>query len=147
MTTPGSANALSVSRRHWLRVASDATTPEEQARAAERLCRDLDAGLSRWIGVGGYRTLQDRALREVSVAHPAMAQLSFDDNGLRDALNAVREHGAEDVAEGMMAFAACLIELLGRIIGAEMALRLVEHSGYRAHAEPEGSTTEGSRND
>jgi hypothetical protein len=128
-------------------VTSDATTPEEQARAAERLCRELDAGLSRWIGVGGYRTLQDRALREVIVAHPALAMLSFDDNGLTNALNAVREHGVEDVAEGMVALAACLIELLGRIIGAEMAIRLVEHSGDRAHAAPEASTTEVSRND
>ena len=41
---------------------------------------------------------------------------------------AVRTHGATEVAAGMVALVAGLGELLGRIIGEEMALRLVEQT-------------------
>lgn len=135
MTAPGSPAALSVSRRHWLRVAGTAKTDEEVAAAADRLCLQLHAGLSRWIGVEGYRTLQDRALREVIAEHPALSELSFGGDDVVITLEAVREHGAKEVANGMVAFVARVIELLGRIIGDEMALRLVEHWGDRARDE------------
>jgi hypothetical protein len=46
----------------------------------------------------------------------------------------VRAPAATAVAEGIVAVVAHVIELLGRIIGAEMALRLVEHLGDRARA-------------
>jgi len=48
---------------------------------------------------------------------------------------AVRTHGAADVAAGMVALVAGLVELLGRIIGEDMALRLVEQTGVQTHRE------------
>ena len=44
---------------------------------------------------------------------------------------AVRAHGAAEVAAGMVALVATLIDLLGRIIGEEMAVRLVEETACR----------------
>ena len=41
----------------------------------------------------------------------------------------MRAHSAAEVAAGMVALVAALIELLGRIIGEEMAVRLVEQTG------------------
>lgn len=135
MTTQGSAAALSVSRRHWTQVAGAANTPGEIADAVGRLSAQLHTGMGRWIGVEGYTALQERAMREVRDAHPALATVTFG-NSDRDATErAVREHGAEPVTEGIIALVACVIELLGRIIGVEMALRLVEHLGDRARAE------------
>jgi hypothetical protein len=44
-------------------------------------------------------------------------------------VSAVRTHGAPKVAAGMITVIATLIELLGRIIGEDMAVRLVEQTG------------------
>lgn len=127
--------AVSVSRRHWQRVAGQATSPEDVAAAADRMCLQLENGLSRWIGVEGYKTLHDRAIHDVVEHHPALAKLSFGAHDEKANLAAVKEHGADEVADGMVALVAAVIELLGRIIGVDMALRLVEHWGDRARAE------------
>lgn len=124
--------AVSVSRRHWERIASGASGAEAIAAAADRMCLQLENGLSRWIGVEGYRSLQDRAVHEVVDQYPALRKLSFAARDEAANLAAVKAHGAEEVADGMVAFVAAVIELLGRIIGPDMALRLVEHWGDRA---------------
>ena len=134
VTVPTNAAAIAVARRHWNSVAGSASTDEEVA-AADRLCLELHKGLSRWIGVEGYRTLQDRALQEIIAEHPALGKLSFGGNDETANLLAVRESGRKEVADGMVALVALVVELLGRIIGIEMALRLVEHWGDRARAE------------
>jgi hypothetical protein len=48
---------------------------------------------------------------------------------------AVRAHGADKVAAGLVALVAALIELLGHVVGEDMAVRLVEQSVYLAHPE------------
>lgn len=124
--------AVGVARRQWEHAAGNASGPDEVAAAADRLCLQLENGLCRWIGVEGYRSLHDRAIREVVNHHPALARLSFAARDEAANLAAAKAHGAEEVAEGMVAFVGAVIELLGRIIGPDMALRLVEHWGYRA---------------
>jgi hypothetical protein len=99
------------------------------------MCTQLRLGLGRWIGVTGYRALLDRALGLVRPEHPALEGLSC--HGAEEPLvaAAMREHGAAEVAAGMMAVVAVLIDLLGRIIGEEMALRLVEQTGTERGSE------------
>lgn len=126
--------AVSVAGRHWERVAGTASSSEDVAAAADRLCLQLEQGLSRWIGVEGFRTLQDRAVHEVIDRHPALARLSFASRDEAANLAAVKAHGADELAAGMVAFVAAVIELLGRIIGTDMALRLIEHWGDRARS-------------
>ena len=125
----GSPAATEVARRHWARAAGDTNMLEEVAAAAERMCTELRAGLGRWIGAGGYRALFDRALGLVQAEHPALSGVSF--RGGDDPLTtaAVRARGAGEVAAGLVAMVAVLIELLGRIIGEELAVRLVEQIG------------------
>jgi hypothetical protein len=48
---------------------------------------------------------------------------------------AVRIHGAAEVAAGMVALVAVLVDLLGRIIGEDMAGRLVEETGVQTGKE------------
>lgn len=95
----------------------------------------MHTGMSRWIGSDGYTTLQERAMREVRAEHPALATVSFRIGDGEATARAVHDHGAEQVTEGIIALVARVIELLGNIIGVEMALRLVEHWGDRARAE------------
>jgi len=126
--TKGSVAATDAARGLWARAAGSAGAPEEIAVAAERLCTGLRAGLGRWIGAEGYRALLDRALGLVRAKHPVLDGLSClgGDEPLTAA--AVRAHGAAEVAAGMEALVAALIELLGRIIGEDMAVRLVEQA-------------------
>jgi hypothetical protein len=116
-------------------VAGNASEAEEVAKATERMCIQLRLGLGRWIGVMGYRALLDRSIGLARAEHPALGGLSCHGEEEPAVTAAVRAHGAAKVAAGMMAVVAVLIDLLGRIIGEEMALRLVEQTGMERGSE------------
>jgi hypothetical protein len=117
-----------VARLLWARAAGNASTPIEVAEAAERVCIQLRAGLGRWVGATGYRALLDRALVRARAEHPAVGGLSCHGGEESTIASAVEERGAAEVEAGMVAVVAELTDLLGRIIGEEMALRLVEQT-------------------
>ena len=123
----------------WSRVAGNASETQEVAKAAELMYTRLRLGLGRWIGVMGYRALLDRALGPARAEHPALAGLSCHGGEEPEVAAAVRAHGAAEVAAGMRAVVAVLIDLLGRIIGEEMALRLVEQTGMERGRERQES--------
>ncbi len=129
--TPKPAAATEVARLLWARAAGDTHEPEEVVAAAERVCIQLRAGLGRWIGAMGYRALLGRALVLARAEHPALGVMSCHGGDDEMIAAAVRMHGAAEVAAGMVALVARLVELLGRVIGEEMALRLVEQTGMR----------------
>jgi len=129
------AAATKVARLLWERAVGDTESPEEVAAAVERTCIQLRAGLGRWIGAMGYRALLDRALLLARAEHPALGGLSCHGGDEEMITAAVRTHGAAEVAAGMVALVAGLVELLGRIIGEEMALRLVEQTGMQTGRE------------
>ena len=124
------ATATDAARRLWARAGCDNRAPEQVGAAAEQLCNRLRTGLARWIGAEGYRSLLDRAVRAARADHPVLGGLSClgvgDEPGTAAAL-AAKSNG--DLAEGMVAVVATLIDSLGRIIGIEMAVRLVEQAG------------------
>jgi hypothetical protein len=124
--TPGSAAATDAARRLWARAAGDTSAPEEIAAAAEGMCTQLRVGLGRWIGADGYGVLLTRALGLARAEHPALGDLSCVGGDESITTAAVRAHGATEVTAGLVALVGAVIELLGRIIGAEMAMRLVE---------------------
>lgn len=115
----------------WARTAGDSNSPEDVVAGAEHTCIQLRAGLGRWIGAMGYRALLDRALLLARVEHPALGTLSCYGGDEEMIAVAVRTYGATEVANGMEALVFRLVELLGRIIGEEMAVRLVEQTGVK----------------
>lgn len=127
--TQSSASATEAARRLWTRYASDKASAEEVAVAAERLFSHLETGLARWVGAEGFRVLRGRAFKLAQTAHPALGDLSDGGWGMRAVVSAVQAHGAPDVAAGIITVIAMLIDLLGHIIGQEMAVRLVEQTG------------------
>ncbi|HEV8454052.1 MAG TPA: hypothetical protein VGQ24_04130 [Gemmatimonadales bacterium] len=129
--TQRSAAATEVARRIWQRAVGDSSAPEDVAVAATRMCAELRAGLSRWVGAMGYRALIDRALLLARAEHPALGSLSCHGEDEPASTAAVQAHTAAEVATGMVALVAALVELLGRIIGEEMAVRLVEQTGIK----------------
>jgi hypothetical protein len=127
--TPRSVSPSDAARRLWESAAGDTSAPEDVAAAAGRVCAQLRAGLGRWIGGEGYRALLDRALVLARAEHPALGSLSCDRGDQPVTPADVRAHGAAKVAAGMVALVAMLIELLSRMVGEEMAVRLVEQTG------------------
>ena len=125
MTRP-SAAATRAARRLWARDAADPGTPGEVAADAERVTGDVRTRLIVWIGSEGYHLLLQRALAQAGDAQPALHALSSDHGHVRGIPEAVRTHGPAKVADGIGAMLAALIDRLGRVVGAEMAERLVE---------------------
>jgi hypothetical protein len=138
MTQP-SAVATEAARQFWAHDRLKAGTPEEMAAAAEQGCARLRAVLTRWIGSEGYRALVDRALAQARAEHPAVAGLQSQGGDLEGVAAAVGMHSAAEVKEGILALVARLIDLLSRLIGEEMATRLVEQA-WAGSARPGAST-------
>ena len=124
-----SASATEAARRLWVRYAGDEATAEGIAAASERLFPELETRLARWVGAEGSHVLWGRALRLAQARHPALGNLSDREWGMRAVVSAVQAHGARQVTAGIISVIATLIDLLGRIIGEEMAVRLVEQTG------------------
>lgn len=125
---PTSVAATDAARRLWAQAAGATSGPEEVSAAVERTCSHLRVELGRWIGVEGHRMLLYRALDLTRAEHPALDGLSCLGGDGTQTMAAVRVHGAAQVAGGMVALVTTLIELLGRIIGEDMAMHLVEQN-------------------
>ena len=126
--TQVSAVATEASRQFWAHDGLEAGAPEELAAAAEQGCARLRAVLTRWIGSEGYRALVDRALAEARAEHPAIAGLQCQGGDLVGVAVAAGVHSGAEVREGILALVARLIDLLSRLIGEDMATRLVEQA-------------------
>ena len=127
--SPPSAAAADAARRLWARITGDAGVPDGIPESAEQLFADLRVGLGRWIGAEGYDTLLGRALVLARKEHPSLGSLSGLAEGQPATSAAVQKHGAGAVSVGLIALVAVLIELLGNIIGEDMAVHLVEQAG------------------
>jgi hypothetical protein len=106
---------------------------DESARIEmiERLGVCIPEGLSRWFGPYGALALVTRALTSARAKHAALAPVSVTtDAPARAAVLAgigesARLHGSAAVIEGFVAWAAALSDLLGRLIGEDLASRLL----------------------
>lgn len=123
--SPARTLALSL----WRHAAGGATDAAALAHAAAELAGSLRRGLDRWIGADGYRALLGRALDETRPVMPVLAGLSAREPDEMALQTAVAQHGADALANGMVAMLTALIELLARIMGEDIALRLVEEAG------------------
>jgi hypothetical protein len=124
-----STAAADAARRIWTRAGRGAGQPEKVAASADRLCAQLREGLTRWVGAHGYRVVLDRALGLTQAEHQALRSLSCLGDDESATTNAVRAHGAGAVAAAMVALIATMIDVLGRAVGEDMAVRFVEQTG------------------
>ena len=111
-----------------------ARTAAGAAAAAERVFQRLSENLVRWVGAEGSQALfaRARALAQTRsealrvIPPPARSALFL------DALAANSEpHDAAPVIEGAMTILTALIELLARLVGEDLALKLLTESGSR----------------
>lgn len=130
--------ATETAHRLWVR---DGTVADKNvAEVTERISDRLEVGLARWIGSDGYRMLLERAVQRARADYPALAELSCQSGRLQGVPTAVQAHGAPAVTKSIPGLVALVIDSLGRVVGEDMAVRMVEQA-WEANAFP-GSTAE-----
>lgn len=91
--------------------------------------RAMGSTLTRWFGPYGYHALLARALADSRSTHPALEAVSVrgpTDPRLEGIANAAARYGAAATVDAMIDVAASVIELLGRLIGEDMAAKLID---------------------
>ena len=84
------------------------------------------------MGDAGCAALFDRALARTEGAHPALKDLrGRADDGIRlDRIAASADaHGIENVTAAIEALIGALVDILTRLIGDDMTIRLLDHDG------------------
>lgn len=126
-----SDGALDVARRLFARELRGGADDAAVVEAAERVCARVADGLSRWFGPYGSLALITRALVRARAHHPALAGVAATAAHppcLTGLAESARAHGAKATAEGVVAVLAALAELIGRLIGDDLAASLFEQS-------------------
>ena len=104
---------------------------DTDARAAAAACNDLYKELSRWVGSDGCHALFTRALAQAQTEYPALGQIKLRArsepyiDGLAETIMA---YGDDATAEALKSMLVRLVELLGRLIGDDMGMKLIERS-------------------
>ena len=100
--------------------------------AIEIRCRQLTTSLREALGPDGCSALLARALGRCEAQHPVLRHLRGPDDReleLEGVSTAVAQYGVGVVKAAVDALVASLVEILGRLIGEDMALRLIDVEG------------------
>lgn len=133
--------AVSAARRLVTRMRSypvpvEATGPD--VAALHRACATTVQNLRQALGDHGTEVLLNRSLDAIASEHPVAAQLR-DGSALiasRDRLaSAVQHHGEARVEAAVEALLGALIEILAKLIGEEMAIRMIDRDAPPATGE------------
>ena len=105
----------------------DETPARKAAAASDQLYREL----SRWVGTDGCHALFTRALAHARTEYPVLEQIQLRSrsepyvDGLAGTIMAYGDAGTAVALESML---VRLIELLGRLIGDDIAMKLIDRS-------------------
>ena len=105
--------------------------------ALQRSCIRVTDALRDSMGDAGCAALLARALARAERAHPALKELhGGGEEGIRlDFIAASADaHGTDTVRAAIEALIAALVDILTRLIGDDMAIRLLDHDGHEPPA-------------
>ena len=126
----------------------DPAGADTAARAAASACEHLYRELSRWVGPDGCHALFTRALAQAQAEHAALEQIQLrarSEPYIDGVAATIMAHGDAATAEAFESVLVHLIELLGRLIGDDMAMKLIDRSLFaseRGRAGPSGTREE-----
>lgn len=98
----------------------------------EGRCRRLSESLRESLGVDGCSGLLARAIADCEREHPALKEMRGPDERevqLQDVSAAVALHGIPAVGAAVEALQGSLTGILGRLVGEDMAMRLMDLEG------------------
>lgn len=139
----------STSPRHVARRLIDSRQPvreetDGRARAVAAVCNDLYRGLSRWVGPDGSHALFTRALAQARNDSATLGQVQLRpgaDPYIDGVAESILSHGDAMVADALESMLGQLIELLERLIGGDMATKLIEQS-IAAHGHSDAASND-----
>lgn len=130
--TPGEApRSLELARRLIAREAPASGLVNSPAAAPQAACERVYRGLALWLGENAAQALFMRALAQARSAHAPVREISLQaksERRLAGVAETIQAYGATAVAAGLEALLAGVLELLGRLLGADIATRLVEQT-------------------
>jgi hypothetical protein len=129
--SPDLSLARRIARRLISSHRSERPEGETAARVAATACDHLYQALSRWVGPDGCHALFMRGLAEARTEYPALAQIQLRARSqpyIDGVAETIMAHGDATTVEALEAMLVHLVELLGRLIGDDMAARLIERS-------------------
>jgi hypothetical protein len=124
---------------------SEGAASDTGARAAAAACDHLYRELSQWVGPDGCHALFTRALVQARTEYPALEKIQLrarSEPYVDGVAETIMAHGEAATAEALESMLVRLIELLGRLIGDDMAMKLIERS---LAASESGATSRGRR--
>lgn len=125
------ANSLQVARR----LLSRESTPESKGKpdvagaALQRTCVRVSTNLRDSMGEDGSNALLARALSRTEAEHPALKSIRRLNEGgihLDGVVASVATQGVAPVTAAVEALLASLVDILGRLVGEDMAIRLID---------------------
>lgn len=142
---PRSAPAADVVRRLLDRAAPDRAnhTPQEAAAGLQRACTRVSDNLRESMGEDGCTALLARALARTEAQYPALATIRhLNGRGitLDGVADSVERHGVRATTAGIEALLVATADVLGRLIGEEMAAKVMEYDVSTPRRPVEGRT-------
>lgn len=110
--------------------------------ALEFRCRQITGNLRDALGADGCAALLARAMAECEPRHPVLRQMRGPDERevqLGNVAAAVAAHGIAAVDAAVEALVGSLVGILARLIGEDMALRLIGLDGSDGNPDGQGS--------
>jgi len=110
---------------------SERSGDDTAARAAAAACNHLYRELSRWVGPDGCHALFTRALAQARSEYPGLEQIQLrarSEPYIDGIAEIIMAHGDGATARAIESMLVRLVELLGRLIGDDMAMKLIERS-------------------
>jgi hypothetical protein len=115
-------------------------TPESVGLALQGSCTRFTDALCDSMGEAGCAALLARAFARTEDAQPALKSLRGPDVSIAESARldgivaSVQSHGVEVVTAALEALLTVVIEILMRLIGEEMTIRLIDHDGPEPRA-------------
>ena len=100
--------------------------PEVAAVGLRKTCARVSTTLRNALGADGCNALLVRAVTRTEAQHPLIADLRRSEGNVSfdELVRSVDEHGVVPVSAAVEALLASLIEILARLIGEEMTIRI-----------------------
>jgi hypothetical protein len=129
--------SLQIARRLLTREVAPANErdPAKAGVALQRTFVRVSENLRDSIGEDGSTALLARALASTEAEHPALKNIRRLNEGgihLDGVVASVEAHGVAAVTAAIEALLAALVDILGRLIGEDMAIRLIDPDSLRS---------------
>ena len=138
---------LALARRLIERTSGGKSTRVPKVNDVVAALEHLYVDLSRWVGLDGCHALFARALADAREKQQVLGQITLHARStpyLEGIAEAVEKDGSAKTAAALEAMLVMLIELLGRLIGIDMATNLIER-GLGGSRTEETARAEGAR--